>query len=564
MSQATTTRLRPAAGRRLDRDVESGAARQTSRLGPWALFLLVFAAQFAFGSWMNARGFLWFDAVSRAASALMSIHGTDPHVAAIGFVWMPLPTFMEMVWVTFYPLWPGIVASGFASTLTSALAGGATAALLLAMARKLGLSNGLGWVFALVVSLNPMLFLYASNGMSEGIAAPFLTGAVAALTMFWASGRRRYVVASGISLALAFACLYEAIHYGALLFAALVLGLVWRSEGKGSSPQGRLRAVQGLGLVFLVPSFYVAALWIGANWAILGDPLFFLNSQYSNAGHVGAASDNAGVASAVVGDLTATLLFVALHTAPFLIPGAFLLVVRALDGRFARANTASLVLLLAMPFAFNVPFVYDGTSFGWLRYFMYPLLVAAGWGLYEVYVSGRRGRAAALVIAGWVFSVPVILWAMSDYDFGRQEAPQVRAVASGATADQTVFYNIIGQAPPIPGYLEREIFAKGEKVAVDSFAGWPISAQISPEHLRHDLIMTPDRGFQDVLAEPDDNGVRYFLVPDPEKVPQDTILRKFPRIWDGEDPAFKLVETFPEAGQRQEWRLYELVPENAD
>ena len=562
MIHVTTTR-RLAGGRRPPAGGGTPTVRP-SRLGPWVLFFLVFAAQLAFGSWMNARGFLWFDAVSRAASAMMAIHGTDPHLAAIGFVWMPLPTFIEMAWVTFYPLAPGIVASGFASTLTSALAASSAAVLLLLVARKLGLSDRLGWIFALVVSFNPMLFLYASNGMSEGIAAPFLTGAVAALTLFWASGKRGYVVASGLALALAFACLYEAAHYGALLFAALILGLICRAESEGSLPQGRFRAVQGLGLVFLLPSFYVAALWVGANWAILGDPLYFLNSQYSNAGHVNAAGNGAGAAFAVVGDMPGTLLFVALHTAPFLIPGIFLLTVRALDGRFARANTLSLVLLLAMPFAFNVPFIYEGTSFGWLRYFMYPLFVAAGWGLYEVYASGRPGRAAVLAIAGWILSAPVILWAMSDYDFGRQEAPQVRAVLSGAPAEQTAFYDIMGAAHPIPGYLERKIFPKDEKVAVDSFAGWPVSAQISPKHLRHHLIMTPDRNFQDVLAEPDDSDVRYFLVPDPEKVPQDAILQKFPRMWDSRDPAFRLVETFPESGQRQEWRLYELIPENAD
>ena len=52
-----------------------------------------------------------------------------------------------------------------------------------------------------------MLFLYGSNGMSEGVSAPSLIGSVCALTLYWWSGRRRYVALAGVALALAFASL---------------------------------------------------------------------------------------------------------------------------------------------------------------------------------------------------------------------------------------------------------------------------------------------------------------------------------------------------------------------
>ena len=208
----------------------SRRAKRSIAFGPWVLFLLVVGAQFAFGMWMNSRGFLWNDALSRAASALFSLHSADPRLVAIGFVWMPLPSLIELLWVAFFPLWPQIVSSGFASTLTTALAGGATAALLLYTARRLGLSEWLGWAFALVVVANPMLFLYASNGLSEGVVAPFLIGAVCFLVLFWHSGKRRYVTAAGLALALGFASLYEAVPYGAALFAALAMGLMWSSK----------------------------------------------------------------------------------------------------------------------------------------------------------------------------------------------------------------------------------------------------------------------------------------------------------------------------------------------
>jgi hypothetical protein len=105
--------------------------KRRSKLSLPVLFVLVFGAQFAFGMWMNSRGFLWPDSLSRGANALYVLYSTDPKLAAIGFVWMPLPSLMELLWVAFFPLWPNLVSSGFASTLTTALAGGATAALLL-------------------------------------------------------------------------------------------------------------------------------------------------------------------------------------------------------------------------------------------------------------------------------------------------------------------------------------------------------------------------------------------------------------------------------------------------
>jgi hypothetical protein len=188
-------------------------ARRALRLpggvnGALLIFVLVFAAELAFGAWMAARGFRWNDAMSRSASALSVLHSADPKLANIGFVWPPLPTLFGVVWAVLYPIWPGIVSSGVSATLTTALCSGATAALLLLTARHLGLSNRLGWIFALLVAVNPMVFLYGSNGMSEGVAAPFLIGAVCCLTLFWHSGERLWVAAAGAALALGVASEY--------------------------------------------------------------------------------------------------------------------------------------------------------------------------------------------------------------------------------------------------------------------------------------------------------------------------------------------------------------------
>ena len=119
--------------------------------GPVAIFVLVFAAELSFGAWMAARGFRWNDAMSRLASALSVLHSADPKLANIGFVWPPLPSLLDVIWTVFYPVWPGIVSRGVAAALTTAICAGLAAAVLLATSRRLGLSNRVGWAFALQI-----------------------------------------------------------------------------------------------------------------------------------------------------------------------------------------------------------------------------------------------------------------------------------------------------------------------------------------------------------------------------------------------------------------------------
>ena len=185
-----------------------------------------------------------------------------------------------MFWAAFFPIWPDIVSSGVAAALTSAACAGGTAALLLLTARRLGLPSPVGWAFALLVACHPMLFLYGSNGMPEGVAAPFLIGAVCALTLFWHTGDRLWIAASGTGLALGVASEYPAVPYGAAVSVALACGVLWSSEARAWAPRGRGRAIEGLGLLLLVPPTFMGLLWLGANAVIMGDPLDFMYGDY--------------------------------------------------------------------------------------------------------------------------------------------------------------------------------------------------------------------------------------------------------------------------------------------
>ena len=89
----------------------------------WIVFLLLFGAELAFGLWMDSRGINPNDAASRVSLALTALYGSDPHLSAIGFNWMPLPTFLELGTTALFPYWQGVVTTGFAFTAITAVAG---------------------------------------------------------------------------------------------------------------------------------------------------------------------------------------------------------------------------------------------------------------------------------------------------------------------------------------------------------------------------------------------------------------------------------------------------------
>jgi hypothetical protein len=478
-------------------------------------------------------------------------------------MWMPLPTMLELGPAALYPVWNDVVSSGLTFSVISALAAAASSVLLLFTATRLGLPRWLGCVYALVIALNPMLFLYGANGMSEGICAPFLIGSVCFLTLFWYSGQRLYVGVSGVLLAFGFASIYEAVPFGIAVFLALIGGVLWTSEARGAMRQGRWRALEGLGLAFVLPSAFAGVLWITSCAVIVGDPLYFMHGPYStfSQNEALAAASTTERTYAVAGDITATLHYTAERTWPFLIPTLFLLLVRALDRRLFRINSLSLVVVsLSVPFGLIAPFLYRSHSAGYLRYFMFPLFAAAGWGLFEIAISGDRRRAIRLILVGWVVAGVAALWAMSEPSLAPEtEHVVVRSVLSGDSAEELGFENSILRAKPIAEALEESVLRDGGRVVVEQLRGFAIATNLDRDYLNDQLILTPDRRFDRIVSNPQRFDVQYFLVPNPAVFPADAIVRARPKLWSGHDTNFVLVTDFAGIPTPEQWRLYEVV-----
>jgi hypothetical protein len=216
------------------------------------------------------------------------------------------------------------------------------------------------------------------------------------------------------------------------------------------------------------------------------------------------------------------------------------------------------LLLVSVPFGLIAPLLYLGQSFGGLRYFIYPLFVAAGWGLYEVALSKRPKRAVGLIFACWIVAAPVTLWAMSDPELGQEEHIVVQSLLTGQSAQQLGFDNPLDLTASVANYLKEDLLPEDDQatVAVDAYQGWSVTAQMPPEYLGR-FVTTSDRRFRAILRDPLEHSVSYLLIPKPEKVPQDEIVRIHPKLWAGDELGFELVKEFPET--HQEWRLYKVV-----
>jgi hypothetical protein len=98
-------------------------------------------------------------------------------------------------------------------------------------------------------------------------------------------------------------------------------------------------------------------------------------------------------------------------------------------------------------------------------------------------------------------------------------------------------------------------------VLVDDFLGFVIV--MASEH-PDQFVITPDRDFQAILADPAQAGVRYVLVPpDRDLGSLDAVNRAYPHIYDSGAGIATLTNQFNDASDLgRNWRLYRLTPQN--
>ncbi len=481
--------------------------RHAARLCLGLIALLYVAAAWALT--YGARS-IQGDNFSRIANAFYVLYSRDPHLAAVGFVWNPLPSLLDLpLLVVLRPFGLALLAGPLQSALWSV----ANVALMARILRQIGVA---GWprpALVAVYALNPFVALYAANGMTEAAFMTAIFLLTSALFSWHATESPGALLMAGLACALAMGIRYEV--FALVLIGAMAIALIWWERHWGDWPR-----LEGQLLAFLAPFLYVLLVWGLANWMFMGSPTFFLDGPSSNAAqteqfrhpgselwplyrHLGPAISFA---------LARCLLFM-----PGLIP---LLVLAAGTLALRRRPTAAVVLFApAAVLLFHVYYLYAGQSFGWLRYYCYSVPLGL-WAAALVVAhgpppSGARSRRRALahrwitiplVMATVALSVPTTLVGLVGPAWGRAEHGVLDDLVERATAAGAATRWSDEQA--MAAYIDGLRLPRGS-VALDTQDGFAIPMY---SHAPAQFIVSSDHDYVGIVAAlPLFHG--YVLVP---------------------------------------------------
>lgn len=514
---------------------ELGTGRTPKLLGAGASLAYVIV-----GLVLSLRyGLLPRDAQSRVANAFYAIAGRTPHLASIGFVWNPLPSILEIPLVAFRGIWPALTQDAIAGVIVSAVSGGIAVAYVYKTVILLGIQRAWSIALTVIFALNPLIMFYAANGMSDMMFLSAMLGAGYSAIRYTKYRNVRAIVAAGVWLAIGFGYRYE----GAVYAVTLVLVLVPLTlTAKGNSERRDASALVLLG----VPLTYVGGLWVLVNWVIMGNPLYFLNSPYSNAAQTKTGAYANTALTAAYHDPLASIWFAVEHLViyPPVVVMLFLVVWWLLRGTMTPFVWVVMALGVADPLV-QVVSAFVGASSGQERYFLFyvPLGVLLG---ASAVVRSRRSWRLVVVGALALGNVGTIV-ASSNTILGGGVSQILPAIASGSHARASL------ASAPMNFYLSSHRHAV---VLVDTFEGWAIV--LGSSHPSQ-FLTTNDPQFAAVLSHPVGH-VNAILVPEPRAhniSALDAVNRRYPMLWAGGEPWTRLLAKFP---GRHQWRLYAVVP----
>lgn len=239
-------------------------------------FSLLFLVYSLMGGYIaTVKVYLPGDALSRMTSAYLVFNGTEAKLATIGFVWPPISTLLMLPFVLFQTL----VDSWMAVVLISAAFAAASAVVVGHLSAACGLSSGWRRLLVLLFACNPLMVIFAINGMSESIMIFVVLAGFHCLLRYW-----RTMGTADLTVAGCLFGLLPLIRYEMALVTLAVGGLVaLRNVGLETADGSRVGPGfrSGPFLAYGVLAAYPLFLWALANWEIMGSPLYFLANDRS-------------------------------------------------------------------------------------------------------------------------------------------------------------------------------------------------------------------------------------------------------------------------------------------
>ncbi|HEY4024884.1 MAG TPA: dolichyl-phosphate beta-glucosyltransferase [Candidatus Dormibacteraeota bacterium] len=520
-----------------------------------AVFWLALAVYLAAGAYFALHEHLIArDAYARVAIAHRILFSRDPHLAAIGFVWSPMPVIALLPLVPLKWLVRPATDYGFVADIVSAVCMAGTAREICAFLREMGAGRTSRLALSAAFTIHPLILLYAANGMSEAMFLLFLVVATRRFAGWLRTGDIGVGVGAGVALAAAYLTRYEALIAGVATVGLAAAVTYWRTSG--GRRRRRSQAFADAVVIGLPLALAVVA-WVVASWAITGSPMEQFSSTYGNSAQLSVKA----LRSPGVGGWTAYAATQLVIVEPFVAGLVALGVLGAL-----RRGGSPAMLAIAGVIGVVLTFMAWSNARGLIDHELRYMIVAVPLAVLAVGpVFGRAGHRAprlAGVAAGVaslgmvVAALPVSAVELANGYLNPGDAAQVRAIVyrHGAVEQQA--------APRFT--TERQMAADldaldlpRDTVLLDDFLGFaiPLSSRNPGQ-----FVITSDRDFQSILTDPTGNRVRYLVVPEPvEQGRLDALNRRYASLYaDGAGMA-TLVRQYGDTDNRTSWRLYRMA-----
>ncbi|MGZ6913590.1 MAG: glycosyltransferase family 39 protein, partial [Acidimicrobiia bacterium] len=493
------------------------------------------------------------DAMARVANAYYVGFSRDPHLAAVGFVWNPLPSFAAFPLVALSRWWPALRTQGFAGNLVSAGFMAGSVAVIAATLQALHVRRVVRVLLVLTYALHPIVVLYGGNGDSEATLLFFLALTCFALIRWLDRRDLRSLLLLGIALGLGYLSRQEFLAAGSATILVVVV-VTFRAAAGPRRQRGWTAATEGA--LAALPFGFSVVCWAASAWILVGSATSYLEVNRQQV--LGA---RAGIIATVGGTGTTDRLVYTFRQVGGLEPLAALVIVAAVALAVRRRDprvVAPLVTFGAVLVTQVVLFANEST-FGWLRFSItiVPLTVVLGGLMLGTVdpapddastgrVAPRPARlvataAAVLVLVAGIAAFPSAASVMGDARLAREEAGLLRLVpgydwAPGGTGaygpdDYIGFDRVVRD-------LEQRRLRDGA-VLTDTQYTFPLILK-SP-HPRQ-FVIPSDFDFERSVADPSTYHVRYLLLSDGSA---DVIARSYPELRTRPRNAIaRLVRTF--------------------
>jgi hypothetical protein len=569
------------------RPLRSVARRWLTSEGAWA-FCLPLALYLAGGAYLAFTAHVvMVDTFARLGNAYWAMYSRDPHLAAIGFVWSPLPAVGLFPLLPFKALLPGLVENGYASNIESSLFMAAAVYQVRAALGELGLRRPLRLLLTALFALHPMIAYYGMNGMSEALLVFFLVLAARSLTAWLAKPTPGSLIVAGLALAAGYLSRYEALAAG--LGAAGLVAVVSYLRNDATPGPRRAHALADT-LIVTSPLAFVFACWMAASWLIVGTPFAQYGSAYGNSAQHNIYATEIAEQTGQGSSLALPYLLAQLQLLEQF--GVVILAVAVLAAVSRRDPRALAPLaLLGASLAFSAYAFLSGQTFGWLRFYILavPLTtLLAGCALAPRpgrMPTGRSRRPRLLVSTGLTSTARGALVVRSALvvtvcaSLAAALPPAGRGLLDSRLAREEHFYLSAALHPEPAGtgpkgpfgqvltrwtadrtaahYLDSLHLPPGSVLLDTAFSAGIVLYSKRPRQ----FVITSDRDFDIAVADPATAHVHYLLTIPPDNLGQlEALNRAYPEIYDTGAGIGTLVASAPKGGARPDWRLYRVTP----